>query len=331
MFESIKAERHMSFGHWRYRLLHWCFKENAKTPKESDLPAFLYTHYCPLFHLTNLIAILFPFVLLVKIIIGLVRAAAAGFALIPWEAIGRFIGKCIPDASEESLKAQKVKEEKGLILRKIAAGGYTGFADFWIDWKYFFTEMQKEEVQTYFEAVAAAVQAARTRAAERKKKLREQLIFWSNFSSTFLKWFFNIAYLGAGALVIWLLYLGTWPVLCFCWDTIVFLCTFNPIPFLLWVGKVFVIVGVCFVVVYGFYRFGMLRRGAAAAGWACAGALPPIFLVGDLVCMPFKWTFKAISAFFDFAAVFYEENCPPIKIVSVEEESIETAAEEAHT
>ena len=45
----------ISSDHWRYRLLHWY------SPNKDENPDCLYTHYCPLFHLTNLLALVFPF------------------------------------------------------------------------------------------------------------------------------------------------------------------------------------------------------------------------------------------------------------------------------
>ena len=67
LLDSVKGDRQMSFNSFRYRLLHWCFGINPKTPAESNLPKMLYTHYCPLFHLTNLIAIFSPIILMCKI------------------------------------------------------------------------------------------------------------------------------------------------------------------------------------------------------------------------------------------------------------------------
>src|SRR5690348_8046854 len=67
-----KEERRLSLKHWRYRLLHWCFNVEPNPGSNiTILPKFLYTHYCPLFHLTNLIAILLPFIILIKILVQL--------------------------------------------------------------------------------------------------------------------------------------------------------------------------------------------------------------------------------------------------------------------
>ncbi len=58
---KIKGEKKLSFNSFRYRILHWSFflhwpfSKTPKSPEESPLPNFLYTHYCPLFHLTNLL------------------------------------------------------------------------------------------------------------------------------------------------------------------------------------------------------------------------------------------------------------------------------------
>lgn len=66
IIEAIKAPKNLSFYHWRYRILHWVFNVGAKTPEESPLPNYLYTHYCPLFHLTNILFLLFPIIFCCK-------------------------------------------------------------------------------------------------------------------------------------------------------------------------------------------------------------------------------------------------------------------------
>jgi hypothetical protein len=75
IFDAIHAERKMSLTHWRYRLLHWVFNVDSDQVWKDDsgkfhskLPNYLYSHYCPLFHLTNLIALFSPIILVVKIV-----------------------------------------------------------------------------------------------------------------------------------------------------------------------------------------------------------------------------------------------------------------------
>jgi len=72
--KHIKRDRVLSLAYWRYQLLHWCFNIEVKKNEDGklyivndDLPDFLYTHYCPLFNLTNLILVFSPFILMFKI------------------------------------------------------------------------------------------------------------------------------------------------------------------------------------------------------------------------------------------------------------------------
>ena len=68
--KALKKERKLSMNHWRYRLLHTTFWCNPKTPAESPLPNFLYTHYCPLFHCTNLLLLFLPITMVVWLFRG---------------------------------------------------------------------------------------------------------------------------------------------------------------------------------------------------------------------------------------------------------------------
>lgn len=91
ILESIKRDRKLSFNHWRYRLLHWTFETN---PSDSNLPNFLYTKYCPLFHLTNLLVIFFPLIVFAKIVVFLISMMITiirGVAEFLSESINQFI------------------------------------------------------------------------------------------------------------------------------------------------------------------------------------------------------------------------------------------------
>lgn len=78
IIKGIKSEKKMSLKHWRYRVMHWTFGVKVDEHfdwERSPLPRFLYTHYCPLFHLTNMIAIFSPLIFLVKLVIATVMVA----------------------------------------------------------------------------------------------------------------------------------------------------------------------------------------------------------------------------------------------------------------
>lgn len=82
----LQRRKKLSLNHWRYRLLHWCFnvKADNNTPFSNNLPRCLYTHYCPLFHLTNLIAIFCPIILIVKVVIAMAKAFVHAFSQLKW-------------------------------------------------------------------------------------------------------------------------------------------------------------------------------------------------------------------------------------------------------
>ena len=82
---SIFRERKLSLNHWRYRLLHWCFNEkNITRSEESALPQYLYCHYCPLFHLTNFIALFSWLILTIKVIVWCCKGIASVISKVDW-------------------------------------------------------------------------------------------------------------------------------------------------------------------------------------------------------------------------------------------------------
>jgi hypothetical protein len=72
-FAALKAPRQMTLQHWRFRLLHFTFGINPSTAEDSKLPGFLYTHYCPLFHVTNAMLLALPLTLCLRLVISLTR------------------------------------------------------------------------------------------------------------------------------------------------------------------------------------------------------------------------------------------------------------------
>lgn len=188
ILESIKAERKLSFNHWRYRILHWTFNVNAPQTDWHELPNFLYTHYCPLFHLTNLIAILSPLILLIKCCILLVRAINSVIELIPFEKL--FL---VFDKFKSSIKPIKVlkkvtlQDEKRKLIDYICSLGYTIlFKDFWESYSKYFSILTKEEAEPIFNEYSAKLEAAIIAAKIRKDKWRDRIIFWTNFSRVLL-------------------------------------------------------------------------------------------------------------------------------------------------
>lgn len=114
ILESIKRDRQYSFSHWRYRLLHWTFSVDPKTPAESPLPQMLYTHLCPIFHLANILVIFFPLIVFVKAIIWIamivVTIGAAVFQSAKSTALS--IKKFFEKSEAAKKKARKTARQK---------------------------------------------------------------------------------------------------------------------------------------------------------------------------------------------------------------------------
>lgn len=344
---SIKAEKKMSFNHWRYKLLHWTFNETAKTPRESDLPGFLYTHYCPLFHLTNLIAVLFPIILTVKLVVGLVigigkccKLIGDAIGMLPWETVGNFFAKIKKALTPEKkvreprqptdaeLAAERLKREKKELLTYMLrlTYGEDQFDRFWDHYGYEFREIQKEQAEAFYVTRMAKIIATKKRVEEKKERMRQRLIFWTNFSHVFLKWFFNICYVLLAVFVAWVLYKIVPPCIFGIIDFVKFLFTFEIMPVLIflgtWLVRIGVVGGAFAIVIWGFWRFQLIRKCGAALGSSLVAVSPPFVLVGGWCLLPFKWIAAAFNNTVEFIEMFYKENCPPIEIISGEDEQI---------
>src|SRR5581483_7783366 len=130
ILSSLKEERRLSMKHWRYRLLHWAFGVEGKRPEETGLPHFLYTHYCPLFHLTNLIAIISPVILFFKIVVVLFMATVHALSMIDLSGLApvfAWLGKLVPKIqwriSSEDVVPEKPSrskaEERSILISTI--------------------------------------------------------------------------------------------------------------------------------------------------------------------------------------------------------------------
>lgn len=339
---SIKSEKKMSFRHWRYRLLHWTFNETATCPENSDLPKFLYTHYCPLFHLTNLIAILFPLILLVKLLVALATGVASVVVLVvrairacPWHKLFPRIRHNENDYDNETpeetarrreaFRLEEIKKEKRKLLQyMITLDTNMSFDSVWYVCSHSYCSLSRQEAKEFYEARIDKIIAAKIKAQERKERLRQRLIFWTNFSHVFLKWFFNIGYIALAIVVMWLLWLIVPP----CIGGIIALCgflmTFEVWPFLTWAGtwlvRIGAVGGTLATIGYLVWRFQIVRKSFCIIGDSIAVAAPPVVLVGTWCLLPVRWVCSACDHTAEFIKMFYEENCPPITIVSEEDE-----------
>lgn len=179
---AIKSERKMSLKHWRYRLLHWTFFETATTVSESKLPTFLYTHYCPLFHLTNIIVLMMPLILTFRLLASIITGVCG--------AIGYVIQQIV--IGFQSIKFEKpepppITTEEGraielhdflTLLRENPKYRY-GFEHFWSYEKHHFKYCTEEDLKARYDRVVEAIREKEEKdalAAERRKKMILKLI-----------------------------------------------------------------------------------------------------------------------------------------------------------
>lgn len=253
LLESIKGEKNLSFNHWRYRLLHWTFGISPEYPHESSLPRFLYTHYCPLFHLTNMLAIVSPITLVIRLGISLflfcfhtTSTALEESAKLSFK-VEKTIKKYWPKrvvvqstaqaetveppektpeqiASEEAAKKEDLRKKSVLLL--ISNVRLAAKEEHWdllenferFESYYSFGILSQDEAKEIWQKEASRLLAIKQRAEARKENMRQRILFWVNFSQIFIKAFFNIAYFALFAAV-------------------AYLSIFYLAPALLWVGK----------------------------------------------------------------------------------------------
>lgn len=352
---SIKAPKSMSFKHWRYRLLHWCFGEKATTPEDSNLPHFLYTHYCPLFHLTNLIAILFPVILLVKIIGAIIWGVGKccvyiteAIGALPWHKIENWWKRKFPpkaprprpEPSAEEIAAVALKEEKKHLLTymlkevtddvsKLDALLEEGaFENFWNEYRYRFDKISEDVAKEFYNTRMTKIVKTKKKVLARKEKMRQRMIFWTQFSEVFFRWTFNIFYICLAVFVGWLTIKYVPPIFFSIVDFFKWIFTFDIMPFLKTVGaiavRVIVVGGAMAILIYGFIKFRLVQKCGGAIGSSLLAVSPPFVLLAGWAALPFKWIASAFCATIEFVEMFYKENCPPITIVSGEDEQIAT-------
>lgn len=321
---SIKQERRMSFNHWRYCLLHWTF--NVRNPgcyTDTGLPPFLYTHYCPLFHLTNLIAILIPLILIVKFFCVVFGTIVFVVAMVDWEGFGRWLQKMFEsNESHPAVPAPSKTRERKWLLDNLP-GVYGDFEKFWIVFENRFSALSFEEVKAIFEEYYPKVEAARERQKERERRMRERLIFWTNFSRIFIKWALNIFYGGLALVALYLSYLAFWPVFFFFGEVLRFigwLFTDSALlSILMLAGKLILYTTLTVVGFWFISQFTIVRKTASLFCRGMVAISLPFFIVPIF----FRWVRSAITAILDFVLMFYDENCPPIVLITTEEGRLE--------
>ncbi len=187
VWEMIKSDRKLSLNHWRYRLLHWFFCVESR----YVLPQMFYTHYCPLFHMTNLIVAISPVVLLIRCFyFYMVKPIAYAVTR-----LFQLASNCIPSYPIDKSAARRHQEL--LYLTCCIEGNECYLTDFERLYRVhqtMFVEYSEEELKVLWVQVVANYQARIERAKYMKAKLYDRVIYAVNMSRILFKCAFNVLY-----------------------------------------------------------------------------------------------------------------------------------------
>lgn len=348
MWEAVKGPKRMSLSHWRYRLLHWCFNvDPAVSPEKSPLPEFLYTHYCPLFHLTNLIALLFPAVIAAKLTL-VVCIAFCRAAIWMVENADEFYVRVrcrwrlrrraeTEDESADKIAARQARtlaRERAAWIAHVRKYAYRccatwDFHDAWFRARSF-EMLSAAEGREIFDELLPKLREAHERNKARRDRLRQRMIFWVNFSHDLFKWVFYVLYAVMAVAAVFgfgyvLLGLSSLMI-----SVVTWLATFDPIPTLIFLatvlGKMLIFGFSLALPIYAIWRFKLFGVCGNVVADAARAVAMPLSLVGAVASAPFRWIYGAAKSAAEFAAIFYEENCPPIIIVSDDEADLDIEA-----
>ncbi len=355
LLNVIKGEKKLSYNHWRYKLLHWC--HNVKDPHNSHLPKFFYTHYCPLFHMTNIIALGLPLILLFKIFVRCCYRVAAGVVFVSamisycYEKTSELYKKLFPkkpkpvkkevekpELTEEQLK--KLDEELRLqdlkklpniifyyltsdVLNPITWINNSSFEKFWEMSKHAgcFKKITEEDAEQIFIKYKEEILAAKLLAEARKEQLRKNIVFWVNFSRIFIKGILNVLY---GVLFVAALYLAVFYVAPTLYYVVSSLLNFGWMNLLttIWFGLRIIFL-IALALIAGLAVTGVFIR------YICYPVLQPVFgFIGEIFSALGTKISSVTTHVFEFIEMFYEENCPPITIVEETEAKIAALGDE---
>ena len=311
---AITDEKKLSYNHWRYRLLHWCF--SVKDPDRSHLPRFFYTHYCPLFHMTNMIALFSPFIFGFKIvalifkIIGSVFCAINNFCEARSEQITAAKQAAFDALSDDEKYAMFIDGEEAYfrkrMLKSLARDPNLQFSDFWPHNSYHFTYLKSDRAEVLWISYFAKIIEANEILKARREKFKERMVIWVNLSRVVIKIALVAMYVTFAAVAIYLGYHYAIP----CAVAIIKFIASDKLIVLFWICMKLLLAGatIAFVLISIERLINTFNLTTVIA--------PPFTAMKDMIFGFFKWIRNTIKSFCEFMAMFYEEHCPPIKIVN---------------
>ena len=314
MLSSIVTERKMSLSHWRYRVLHWYFgvKEEGYG---RNIPRYFYTHYCPLFHFTNLVVLFLPFILSWRI-----------FKYVVVNAVYPVFHAMLESFRKAKDNSSNITSKKPLHSFVWCLKNYTNdvgstevdfdkFYDLILMFGY--SEEDRESYKAKFEVLYPKLAAAAERRRVKALKMKERVQFWVRFSSVFIKWGLYVTYAALVAGLAWLLATCGGTGVNWFWYLMTavdwLLVGHASLGFLLF--STFIV-----ATVYIQRRFKIFNLFFEGVGFVASPILGP---VGNAIRATGSGIRNGVNAIAEFIEVFFEENCPAITIVSEEEEEIE--------
>lgn len=180
----------LSLKHWRYRLLHWTFSIRIDDWQKSPLPTYFYTHYCPLFHATNLLVLLIPFICAWKV----------------FYAVLLFLLNLIPEGKH--IDIMDLKRMISLIKQYEI---YNNFDNFWLGHKH--VCLKTNSNIEYWKDLHKQALALIKERKNKKKAMADRWVLFITASKFIFKWLFNILYVVVGIFLIMMLYYWGLPLL----------------------------------------------------------------------------------------------------------------------
>lgn len=341
--KMIKSEKKLSFSHWRYRLLHWTFGINPTSTHDSYLPSYLYTHYCPVFHLTNLMAVMLPFIAVFKVFWA-VSKVVGYFAVIGLEMLCNVVDNVrsiykqkskekevsTTELTEEQKAKLKKKEERYIYSILIDAykdrekyplyyKSVFNFEVFFNDRNNNFVSMSREEVERKWTEVRDKILAAEEIAKEKRELLKQRIAFWVNVSRVVIKSALNLFYVTLVLAIVYAVSVWGLPAFwvvakCVWWLTVGFFSFAWVVP----VFQVLFSVGVMLAVIVGLSKVAP----KVAPKVLDTVVVTPWNIFVDANKSALNKFVDVCTCVIEFIEVFYEENCPPVTIVDEGEADI---------
>lgn len=345
MFEALHAERNLTLEHWRYRLLHWTFgltgaylsdgkvrwKDSDGDSFRSPLPEYLYTHYCPLFHLTNALVLASPLVSLVRFFIAVAKAAE-----VPAERLAKGVNwlwaqyrKWRPAApvTPEAIDCWRVQRRlrfwtsRATLSNEDHVPPDTAFKLFWNEVGPAVGLETKDAWEARFTAAIAKYRETMAAVDVERAARRERILHVVQVSRRVFR---VIVWLHLMALVGFAAYLaGTYGpgvavyVAKGVWSLATFLVTLGWMNLLYGVG-VWALSAVVILVLIGAIVLAVRKSGFDFEPIGDAMKAPFVG-VGHAARGTGSFIKNAVYSIFDFFGMFYEENCPPVTIVAQED------------